>query len=58
MIAKHHWDLPYDAVRDWRHVYLAIFVGLYYSGDAKSRFGRPFHRTGCVNLGLLEIVRR
>src|SRR5712664_3878059 len=24
MVAKHDRDLPYDAVRDWRHVYLAI----------------------------------
>jgi hypothetical protein len=58
MIAKYDRDLPDDAVRDWRHVHLAIFVGLYYPGDAKGRFGRPFHRMGSVNLGLLEIVRR
>src|SRR5712672_2785999 len=39
-IAKHDRDLPDDAVRDWRNVYLTIFVGLYYSRDAKGRLRR------------------
>src|SRR5258707_94564 len=58
MVAKHDRDLPYDAVRNWRYVYLAIFVGFYYPGDTKSRFRCAFHHTGRVNLSLLEIIGR
>src|SRR5260370_4858568 len=58
MIAKHDRDLPDDAVRDWRHMHLTIFVGFYDPWDAKGRLGRAVHHVGGMNLCLLEIVRR
>jgi hypothetical protein len=56
MVAKHDWDLPYDTVRNWRHLYLAIFVGFYYPGDTKSHFRCAFHHRGRVNLSLVKII--
>jgi hypothetical protein len=56
VIAKHNRDLPDYAIGDWRHVYLAIFVGLYDPGDAKRGFRRAVHHAGRTNLRLLEIV--
>src|ERR1700751_5451936 len=58
MVAKHDWDLPYDTVRNWRHLYLAIFVGFYYPRHTKSRFRRAFHQKSRVNLSLVKIIGR